>query len=301
MARRFTLRPPVMALTLGVCHLGSSPAVAQQAVGALAPTAAECQAAAEVLSSVSTGPGADEAWNIAVACPDGGQYIADVLRASTQRMDSVQALRILAAAGTLRDGRLASAANAVAADRGSVALPRAVALIALTAQWRPGLTVPPDLLFGSEPEDPGCVLADAALPGPHVGTAVSATLGQDIQNHAASILADASTDLPLRRAAQCVFRFANTLDPPPFLASGVRLTYLCRSRFQVRNTNFAPATLTYEVYGTPERGPITVGRATPNEPQRDVVFSTANVGTVRLFVDGTLIQSVANGGKPTCP
>lgn len=296
------VRPKVCRLcVLGLLQGIVSSAVGQQAVGVLAPSPAECKAAAQVLAATPSAPEADGDWIIATACPEGGQYIADVIRTSIASMDSVLSRRIVSASAALLDGRLAVAARTVAADWGAASLPRATALTALTVQWRRGLSVPPELLFGNGPEDPVCVLGDGALGGPYVGQSVPTSLAEDIQTIAAQILANASSPLKLRRVAQCMFRIANAVEPPAFAASGVKLTYLCQTRFRVRNTNFASATLTYDVYGTQERGSVTVTRATPSEPQRDVVVMTTNVGTVRLFYNGTLIQTKGNGGKLTCP
>jgi hypothetical protein len=82
-------------------------------------------------------------------------------------------------------------------------------------------------------------------------------------------------------------------EVPP-VGSRILLTYICGNRFRVRNTNTAPVTVSTDVYGTTEKHAFIV------QPAKDFFFPNGHKGTVRLFFNGQLVQTKANGGKP-CP
>jgi hypothetical protein len=77
----------------------------------------------------------------------------------------------------------------------------------------------------------------------------------------------------------------------------IKLTYMCGNRFRVRNSSEAAVTLTWDVYGTTDRGGLSVGPKTTQGPYRDTFFTTGVKGTTRLFWRGQLIQTKANGNK----
>jgi len=84
------------------------------------------------------------------------------------------------------------------------------------------------------------------------------------------------------------------------LPNSITLTYICGNSFRVRNTNPAVITVTWDVYKTPEKGTLALAARPAQAPYSETYFTTANKGTVRLFLDGVLIQTKANGNKPVC-
>lgn len=82
---------------------------------------------------------------------------------------------------------------------------------------------------------------------------------------------------------------------------GIRLTYICGNRFRLRNPNYASIQVTYDVYRTSESSSLLLpGRTADQQPYTESFFTTTNRGTVRVFFNGQLIQTKANGGT-TCP
>jgi len=84
------------------------------------------------------------------------------------------------------------------------------------------------------------------------------------------------------------------------LPNSITLTYICGNSFRVRNTNATVVTVTWDVYKTSETGSLTLLPKPASGPYSETYFTTVNKGTVRLFLDGTLIQTKANGNKPVC-
>jgi len=84
------------------------------------------------------------------------------------------------------------------------------------------------------------------------------------------------------------------------LPNSITLTYICGNSFRVRNTNPTVLTVTWDVYKTTEQGTLTLAAKPAAAPYSETYFTTVNKGTVRLFLDGVLIQTKANGNKPVC-
>jgi hypothetical protein len=84
------------------------------------------------------------------------------------------------------------------------------------------------------------------------------------------------------------------------LPNSITLTYICGNAFRVRNTNPTVMTVTWDVYKTTEKGTLTLPAKPGTGPYSETYFTTVNKGTVRLFLDGVLIQTKANGNKPPC-
>jgi hypothetical protein len=82
-------------------------------------------------------------------------------------------------------------------------------------------------------------------------------------------------------------------------ADSIRLTYLCGNRWRVRNPIADTATVTFDVYGTAERGSLLLPARAPGQPHSETVFVTANRGTTRLFHRKRLVQTKAPG-KTVC-
>ena len=84
------------------------------------------------------------------------------------------------------------------------------------------------------------------------------------------------------------------------LPNSITLTYICGNSFRVRNTNGAAVTVTWDVYQKGETGTLVLPPKPASAPYSETYFTTVNKGTVRLFLDGALIQTKANGNKPAC-
>jgi hypothetical protein len=84
------------------------------------------------------------------------------------------------------------------------------------------------------------------------------------------------------------------------LPNSITLTYICGNSFRVRNTNPTVMTVTWDVYQKGETGSLTLPAKPSTGPYSETYFTTVNKGTVRLFLDGVLIQTKANGNKPPC-
>ena len=82
--------------------------------------------------------------------------------------------------------------------------------------------------------------------------------------------------------------------------NSITLTYICGNSFRVRNTNPTVMTVMWDVYKTTEQGTLTLVAKPASAPYSETYFTTVNKGTVRLFLDGVLIQTKANGNKPVC-
>ncbi len=84
------------------------------------------------------------------------------------------------------------------------------------------------------------------------------------------------------------------------LPKSITLTYICGNSFRVRNTNPNEITVTWDVYQKGETGTLLLPPKPASAPYSETYFTTVNKGTVRLFLDGVLIQTKANGNKPVC-
>ena len=87
---------------------------------------------------------------------------------------------------------------------------------------------------------------------------------------------------------------------PTITPSTIRLTYICGTRFRVRNPNDAVITVTWDVAGTTESGTLQLPARPLNASFSETFVTTVAVGTVRLFYHGAQVDVKANGGF-TCP
>jgi len=84
------------------------------------------------------------------------------------------------------------------------------------------------------------------------------------------------------------------------LPNSITLTYICGNSFRVRNTNPEAITVTWDVYQQGETGTLVLPPKPASAPYSETYFTTVKKGTVRLFLDGVLKQTKANGNKPAC-
>ena len=76
----------------------------------------------------------------------------------------------------------------------------------------------------------------------------------------------------------------------------IRLTYICGNRFRVRNPNDTEVTVIWDVYEKSEKGTLVLPPRLEGVEYSETLFETQNKGTVRLFLDGKVIETKANGG-----
>ena len=281
---------------LAIATLCSRTMVAQAALRP--PTASQCQ---EARNAMQAGRAAAVAalQRVAVdACPDGATILATFLR-SVPRQETDVAFLWFATRQTdrLRHPEVFAAALPLAQDA-SAALPaRAAGLLMIANAFGPSLELNrvtgPALLLEPRPEG-GCYRT--ALSAHRGGT--DRPLSSDAARQAARVfdplIYSSTAPLLLQRLAGCLRSAVDSDIPPQLDVSGVRLTYLCGTRFRVRNPlpEFLP--MSYDVYGKNEGRGVNAGPG-------DTVFSTDSVGTVRLFYDGRLIQTKANGNVACRP
>ena len=84
------------------------------------------------------------------------------------------------------------------------------------------------------------------------------------------------------------------------VVSGIRLTYICGNKFRVRNPSGVTVPVSWDVYQKNETGSLTLPPRATGQLYSETFFTTVNKGTVRLFHEGQLIQTKANGGA-VCP
>jgi hypothetical protein len=98
----------------------------------------------------------------------------------------------------------------------------------------------------------------------------------------------------LRSNAEIVRDFVDVSD--------VRLTYVCANTFRLRNLNYVPVVVRYEVDGTTEAATLTLpGLSSDDEPIAGTTITTTASGTVRLVYGGRTVQTATNGGAACQP
>lgn len=91
------------------------------------------------------------------------------------------------------------------------------------------------------------------------------------------------------------FRSLPTVDPKK-----IKLDYVCGNRFRIRNQNDVLVIVTFDVEGS--QRPVVelqIAARPPQGPAAETVFDARATGTVRLFVEGRLIERQENK-KKTC-
>ncbi len=91
-----------------------------------------------------------------------------------------------------------------------------------------------------------------------------------------------------------------SISPPPVNTALINLSYVCGNKFKVRNLNTVAVPLTWNVINGSETGAVTVPAKLPNGEPGSVFITTVEKRTLRLYYNGQLIATVANGNKPPC-
>ena len=91
-----------------------------------------------------------------------------------------------------------------------------------------------------------------------------------------------------------------SISPPPVSTALINLSYVCGNKFKVRNLNTVAVPLTWNVVNGSETGAVTVPAKLPSGEPGSVFITTIEKRTLRLYYNGQLIATVANGNKPPC-
>jgi len=262
------------------------------------PNAEDC---AWLLQRLGTSIEPAERWgNIVRWCPEGPRWLRDSVARWRRVSDTVTIVREEQGVRGVRDGELAEVALALMADESAPELARIAAMSVVSAQILPVT----NLLYATIGNPYGCIVF-LGYQEYHGAIAVSPN-HPDLLNRVLTaglriIRAPAGVGSPrLRSAAGCLIETVlgkgatEPIDP-----RRIRLTYLCGNRFRIRSSNAMSTTVTYDVYGTTERGWQTAVGA-GGSPYTDMEIETVNRGTVRLFLDGKQIDMKANGNGPPC-
>jgi hypothetical protein len=260
------------------------------------PTAAACESARSALLGGTT--------ELAAAvdlpyCPGGSSAIRSAILASRQ-VSSAGALSVIYfLSAQVVDDAVAIAAIDVALDGSALEIVRTYALFALAAQANPSAALPsPTESFSGSVTSP-CFFAVEASPRADESIPLAPATLLRIHNASLSVYQNASLPVRLRRMALCLQTSLSAVFTPPAVGSAIQLTYLCGNRFRIRNKNFVDVDVRWDVYNTQESSVESIGAASLLVPNFDQQFETIQRGTVRLFFNGALIQTKANGGT-TC-
>jgi subtilisin family serine protease len=79
--------------------------------------------------------------------------------------------------------------------------------------------------------------------------------------------------------------------------AGLRLTYMCGTRFRIRTTRSDTVRVRWDVYRQNDTGSVLVPGVQSPATQRDVFFETTARGTTRIFLGTQRIDTKANGGS----
>jgi hypothetical protein len=90
--------------------------------------------------------------------------------------------------------------------------------------------------------------------------------------------------------------------PTASVVSGdsVRLTYICGNTFRIRNANDAFVEVKWDIFNTPDSGRLVLPKRPTGTAFSQVFVTSARRGTMRVFVNGRLEETKANGNRPTC-
>ena len=262
-------------------------------VVAAQPTPTECDAARAALLSQTTDLASVE---YLPRCPNATAVIRTAVLA-TRQVANPAVLRVAyIVSGIAADDGLVNAALDVANDASATELARTWAMYTAGGQAQPSTRMPqPDVPVVGDVNRPCGMNALSSAADPASAPISTTTLAR-LHTISLTLFRNASMPPRVRRMALCANTAVQSIYTPPVLASDIQLTYLCGNRFRLRNRSFQDVDVRWEVYNTTDRGEESIGSATALIPNFDQTFTTELRGTVRLFYNGALIQTKANGG-----
>lgn len=272
--------------------------VGQTVVGAPKP----CQ---EAFARVRAGNYAEQAAaRVATRCGvRGGIELAAALNAARLESDPARIDAITRGLDGFLDQAVFTAALAIVADAAASTPARLGGILALAGHLDPGSHPGSIARMGAvapDGETPLCAYPATSHTSFWTGAQLQANYRATAVAALRALATSPSAPLQLRAAARCA---APSGDPGPSISiptaspSQIRLTYICGNSWRVRNSDLAGYLLTFDVYNQGESGSVDVLARDPSMGSYDVYFGTVKKGTVRLFHNGVLIQTKANGNK----
>jgi hypothetical protein len=198
----------------------------------------------------------------------------------------------------LADGRLATQLSAIISDASRPSVVRRAALDVLTGYAIDEVSVAPINTAATDADT--LQFLSGGAPRRMIGS-VSLSSGFAGQFRAAvGALAAGDPDPRVMRYAQRIVAaydaralYSSLRDPDK---SKITLTYICGTRFRIRNANAVVLHLTYDVYGSGQpAAELQVDERRPPAPYAEGFFDVGAKGTVRVFLNGVLVQTKANG------
>lgn len=259
------------------------------------PSAEQC---VEAQDALRRGSGALDSLRVLRECPGGAQLVASAISTLPSVSSDVTADALIQLAAQFTDDRIASSALAVMRTGTSGDRARGWATLVGLAQLVPGTLLPTAADVPSNVQQ-NCMLGQWSSPvGGIDDVPLSFATRAALVNTAMDMYRSTTLSASSRWFANCVaFHGVIQRVPPDPRGADILLTYMCGNRFRVRNRNLVAVRVEYDVYGTSERGSVTLRRASFLPSGVDAFFQTTARGTVRLFFNGQLIQTKANGGR----
>jgi hypothetical protein len=232
-------------------------------------------------------------------CPNAVPVIDAALNASRATTDSTRLALVFGFGSAITDQTLATTALSIATDVSASELARSYALVMLAVQVTPAAIAPELSDGGPDGLSESCMLDQFTTSTSVRGIPISPVLLNSVLTASTALYRGTQNSARIRYLANCVWHQTRRLVSPTVQVSDIQLTYLCGNRFRIRNRNFVPVRVRWNVYNTTDQGEIVVRGAGLVTPPYDQTFTTTTRGTTRLFVNGALIQTKANGGS-TC-
>ena len=273
-----------------VVFVFSSSANAQTITIAPAISSSECNAA---VASLNAGQHTG-AWEFIGSCGQTGKTaLVNALGAMRLETDSIYLKKLVAVGSSIRDPGVLAAAQQVASDNAATIPARMTGLLVLIGQYDSAVGLPMRyswLQFTTVPSGPGCRIrrmedADytqaAPMPSGFVGS-IAATVEQ--------IAGNTQTPKVVRDFSGCLRSLLANQIPQTVSPSSIATTYLCANKFRVTNSGSIPASGTYQVENTIERGDVAI----PSNGSVQIV--TIATGAITIAFPGFTTVPVANAG-----
>lgn len=115
--------------------------------------------------------------------------------------------------------------------------------------------------------------------------------------------------MPVVFAVVCGVACRDTVSPVPALSpssrvavsgDSIRLTYICGNTFRLRNANDDYVEVKWDIFNTPDSGRLVLPKRPVGQAFSQVFVSTNRRGTMRVFFNGRLEETKANGDQPGC-
>jgi hypothetical protein len=263
------------------------------------PATSRAERCANAFAALAAGTTQSELVDGLGRCPNAIPVINAALGASRTTADSARLDLVFRFGYAIADQNLATTALSIATDVSASELARAYSIAMLTVQVSP-LAVAPEISDGGiDGLSESCMLDGYSTPPGIRGVPLTPAFLSTVLIASTALYRSAQNSTRVRYLANCLWHQTRRQVTPSIQASDIQLTYLCGNRFRIRNRNFVPVRLSWDVYNTTDRSEIVVRGTGLVTPPYDQNFTTSIRGTTRLLLNGTQIQTKANGGS-TC-